>query len=280
MWALISAEWLKTRKRPANWVLASIVLVILFIAFAALTVAALADPAGQGGGTSAQELMRFPHGFRLPLLVLNALGPIIGIVFMANSVGSEYSGDTWKTLLPRRGSRIDFIISKLASCLLFMTGLIVTALGLGQALGLLGAAMLGDDLMSADSFALPELLRSLAPVVLQISVFAAITLLVTVLSRSAVLGSVFGVVGTLTFGVASGLSSVAARILPTMHLSNLQAHWLPGEGTAKAELLAQVTSAFGMEVSVVGSALVIASYLVGCVAIALVVFHRRDVAGQ
>src|SRR5262249_54369919 len=147
-----------------------------------------AGAAGQGGGASAPELLRFPHGFRLPLLVLSALGSTIGIVFMANSVGSEYGGDTWKVLLPRRGRRIDFIISKLASCLFFMTCLIVAALVLGQALGLLGAAVLGDGLMSGDMFSLPGLLRSLAVVMLQIAVFAAITLLVTVLSRSTVLG--------------------------------------------------------------------------------------------
>jgi ABC-type transport system involved in multi-copper enzyme maturation permease subunit len=280
MWTLICAEWLKAWKRPANRVLALVVLVVLFLSFAAVTITALADGAGQGSGASAQELMRFPHGFRLPLLVLSALGPIIGIVFMANSVGSEYSGDTWKVLLPRRGRRIDFIVGKLASGLFFMTGLIVGALVLGQALGLLGAAVLGDGLTSGDSFSLPELLRSLAPVVLQIAVFAAITLLVTVLSRSAVLGIVFGFVCTLTFGAASALYPVAARILPNVHLSNLQARWQPDEGHAKAEVLAQVTSSFGMEVTAVSSALVIAGYVVGCIAIALAVFHRRDVAGQ
>jgi hypothetical protein len=65
-----------------------------------------------------------------------------------------------------------------------------------------------------------------------------------------------------------------------MHSRNLQAHCLPGEGTAKSEQLAQVTSSFGMEVSVGASALVIVGYVVGCIAIALVVFHRRDMAGQ
>jgi ABC-type transport system involved in multi-copper enzyme maturation permease subunit len=280
MWSLICAEWLKTRKRPANWVLASIVLGIVVIALAAVVLAALADAAGEGGGTPAPELLRFPHGFRLPLMVLSALGAIIGIVFMASSVGSEYSGDTWKILLPRRGNRTEFLLSKLASCLFFMTGLIVTALALGQALGLLGAALLGEDLMSAGSFSLPELLRSLAPVVLQIAVYAAITLLVTVLSRSAALGIVFGFVSTLTLGIAAAVSPVAARVLPAMHLTNLQAHWQPDGGHSKAELLAQVTSAFGMEVTAASSALVIASYIAGCIAVALVVFHRRDMAGQ
>ena len=65
-----------------------------------------------------------------------------------------------------------------------------------------------------------------------------------------------------------------------MHSRNLQAHCLPGEGTAKSEQLAQVTSSFGMEVSVGSSALVVAGYFVGSIAIALAVFHRRDMAGQ
>jgi ABC-2 type transport system permease protein len=153
-----------------------------------------------------------PHGFRLPLATLYALGAIIGIVFMANGIGSEYSGDTWKILLPRRGRRGDFIVAKLTSSLLFMAGLIVTALVVGQALGLVGAAVLGGELMSADGFSPLELLRPVAPIVLDIAVYAALTLLVTIVTRSAVLGIVLGVVATLTFALAAGLFSFAAWV--------------------------------------------------------------------
>jgi ABC-2 type transport system permease protein len=261
-------------------VLASIVLAIVCLSFAAVTLVAWAGTEGQAGGAVAQELLKFPHGFRLPLMVLSELGVIIGLVFMANSVGSEYSGDTWKVVLPRRGRRTDFLVSKMASALFFLAGLTLAALALGQVLGLAGAALVGDGLLSADSFSPVELLSSLTVVLLKVAVFAALTLLVTVLSRSAVLGIVFGFVCTVTFGVAAGFSSFAARVLPSMHLVNLQAHWLPGKDTAKAALLAQVSEAFGTEVSAAGSALVVAGWIVGCVAIALAVFQRRDVAGQ
>jgi ABC-2 type transport system permease protein len=280
MWTLCRAEWIKTWKRPANWVLALIVLGIVLITFAALTLVGLSDGGESSMATPARQLMMFPHGFQVPLVVLTFLGSIIGEVFMANSVGSEYSGDTWKVLLPRRGKRTDFIISKLVNGLVFMVGLIVMAMLVGQVLGLVGAAIVGGELVSSESFSLPELLRSLTPVLLQIAVFAALTLLVTIVSRSTVLGIVFGVVGNTTFGVAAGLSSLAARILPNVHLNNLQAHWLHGEGTVKSELLAGVTQSFGMEISVASSALVIVGYIVGCVAIALFVFQRRDMAGQ
>ena len=127
MWNLFLAEWMKTRKRPANWVLAFLVLGILLIAFTATTIVAWYEAQENQTSTSAQQLMTFPHGFRLPLLVLSALGSLIGIVFVANSVGSEYSGDTWKALLPRRGNRRDFLISKLAASLCFM----IPFLGIG-----------------------------------------------------------------------------------------------------------------------------------------------------
>jgi ABC-2 type transport system permease protein len=280
MWTLIRADWIKTWKRPANYVLASIELAIVLVAVLATTIVALADGAGSASAASAREQMSFPHGFRLPLATLYALGAIIGIVFMASSIGSEYSGDTWKILLPRRGRRSDFVIAKLASCLFFMGGLVVTALVLGQALGLVGAAVLGGELMSADGFSPLELLRALAPIVLDIAVYAALTLLVTIVTRSAVLGIVLGVVATLMFALAAGIFSFAAWVLPTMHSRNLQAHCLSAEGTARSELLAEVTNSFGMEVSVGTSALVIVGYVVGCIAIALVVFHRRDMAGQ
>jgi ABC-2 type transport system permease protein len=280
MWTLCRAEWIKTWKRPANWVLALIVLGIVGIAFAGLTLVGLADPADTSMETPAEQLMMFPHGFKVPLVVLASLGSIIGIVFMANSVGSEYSGDTWKALLPRRGERSDFIISKLLNALLFVVGLIMAALVIGQLLGLLGTALIGGELVSSESFSLLPLVRSLTMVLLQIGVFAAITLLVTIVSRSTVLGIVFGVVGTVIFGVAAGLSTLAACILPNTHLGNLQAHWLHDEGTAKSELLAQITASFGMEMPVAVSALVIVGYMIGCIATALWVFRRRDMAGQ
>jgi ABC-type transport system involved in multi-copper enzyme maturation permease subunit len=240
------------------------------------------DPEPNSTGNSAQQVMMFPQGFRLPLIVLQALGlgSLIGIVFMANSVGSEYSGDTWKALLPRRGSRIEFILSKLATCVLFMLGLIVMSLLVGQALGFVGSAILGGDLISAESFSLTDLLRSVALVLMEISVFAAITLLVTIVSRSTVVGIVLGVVGTMTFGVAARVTPYAARILPNLHLNNLQAHWMQPEGATKTEMLAQLTSSFGMEMPVVVSTLIVLGYIVGCIAIALAVFHRRDMAGQ
>jgi ABC-type transport system involved in multi-copper enzyme maturation permease subunit len=279
MWTLCCAEWIKTWKRPANRVLASIVLGIVLLGFAALTIIAL-DGGDSSMDTPPERMMMFPNGLQLPLAVLAALGSIIGIVFMANSVGSEYSGDTWKALLPRRGNRSDFILSKVLCALVFMLALIATALVLGQALGLVGTALVGGELVSSESFTLLPLVRSLTMVFLQIAVFAAITLLVTIVSRSTTLGIVFGVVGTVIFGLAAGLSSLAALILPNMHLANLQGHWLYEEGTAKAELLAQVTRSFGMEVAAAVSALVIVGYIVGCIALAVYVFRRRDMAGQ
>jgi ABC-type transport system involved in multi-copper enzyme maturation permease subunit len=280
MWTLCCAEWTKTWKRPANWVLASIVLGIVFICFAALTLVGLNGPDGSGG-TPPERLMMFPHGFQLPLLVLTALGSIIGITFMANSVGSEYSGDTWKALLPRRGNRTDFIISKVVCALLFMLALSAAALVLGQTLGMVGTALIGGELVSFESFALLPLVQSLTIVFLQIAVFAAITLLVTVVSRSTMLGVVFAFVCTMMFGMAVRYSAFAAFILPDAHMANLQAHWVFEEGTVKADLLAEVTRSFGgVQVPLFASALVIVGYIVGSIALAVWVFRRRDMAGQ
>src|SRR6516165_6596864 len=70
MWTLCRAEWIKTWKRPANWVLASIVLGIVLITFAGLTLVGLSDGEDSSMATSAQQMMKFPHGFQVPLVVL------------------------------------------------------------------------------------------------------------------------------------------------------------------------------------------------------------------
>lgn len=280
MWNLFRAEWTKTYKRPANIGLLLITLAIILITFVAQTGIALyngkEDTIGWAG---AQFAMMFPNGFLFPSIILSAIGSMLAVVFMGNSIGSEYSRDTWKVLLPRRARRSDFIIVKIAICLLFMICLIIISLIFGQLMGLIGAAILGGTLFDFDSFSLGTLLKSLIPVLLQLIVFSSITLLVTMAGRSTIMGIVFGIVGNTIFNLAMSFSTLAAKILPNAHISNLEANWLY-TGDEQKLMFEGVDRVFGTHISLSTSLMVVGAYIFGSIILGILLFQRRDMAGQ
>lgn len=279
MWNLFRAEWTKTYKRPANIGLLLVTLAIILLGFAGAVGIALYEGTDSAFAAGIKELTKFPTSLELPLIVLSQLGSILAIVFMSNSIGAEYTNDTWKVLLPRRARRSDFIIIKIAITLLFMTLLIIISLIFGALVAMLGSVVLGGTLSDIDQFSASKLFKSLVPVFLGLIVFSSITLLVTMASRSTIMGIVFGIVGNTIFSVAAGLSKLAAKILPNVHILNLEANWL-SQGDQKISDLETVKTAFGTEISLTTSLMVVAAYIVGSIILGIGLFQRRDMAGQ
>ena len=275
------AEWLKTRRRPANLgILAVMILLVVGItliwAFYALSQGKTSEEA-----VEALQAFAFPGAISFSLMIIGGLGWILGIIFMANSVGSEYSRDTWKMILPRQGSRIAFVLVKLLIGLAFMALLIVLTMVAAQIAGWLGVLLLGGSFTSTEAFSLSAFFQSLVPILMQIVLFACVTLVAAVVTRSSIGGIVIGFVAYVVFNLAA-ISTIAARIVPTTHLDNLNIHWLYGSLPADVQTMMreQMTDTFGMEISVTTSLLVVLGYVVGCVALALFMFKNRDMAGQ
>lgn len=279
MWNLFRAEWTKTYKRPANIGLLLVTLAIILLGFAGAVGIALYEGTDSAFAAGIKELTKFPTSLELPLIVLSQLGSILAIVFMSNSIGAEYTNDTWKVLLPRRARRSDFIIIKIAITLLFMTLLIGISLIFGALVAMLGSAVLGGTLSDIDQFSASKLFKSLVPVFLGLIVFSSITLLVTMASRSTIMGIVFGIVGNTIFSVAAGFSKLAAKILPNVHILNLEANWLY-QGEQKIVELNKVNGNFGTQVSLSTSLMVVAAYIFGSIILGILLFQRRDMAGQ
>ncbi|XSG73165.1 ABC transporter permease subunit [Herpetosiphon llansteffanensis] len=279
MWNLFRAEWTKTYKRPANIGLILVTLGIILLGFVGMVGISLYEGMDSQFADQIRELTLFPTSLQVPLIVLSQLGSILAIVFMSNSIGAEYTNDTWKVLLPRRARRSDFIIIKVVICLLFMTLLIATSLILGALLGVLANLIVGGDLSNMEQFSASELFKSLVPIFMQLIVFSSITLLVTMASRSTIMGIVFGIVGNTIFSVAASLSKLAAKILPNLHITNLEANWLY-DGEQKTEVIKRIDMAFGTQVSLTTSLMVVGAYIFGSIIIGLLLFQRRDMAGQ
>jgi ABC-type transport system involved in multi-copper enzyme maturation permease subunit len=275
------AEWLKTRRRPANLgIMAVMVLMVVGITF-------IRAFYSLSQGTSSEEAINSLHDFVFPnavmfaLLIVGQLGWILGIIFMANSVGSEYSRDTWKMILPRQGSRIMFVVVKLLIALAFMLLLILVTMLAAQIAGWLGVLLLGGSFSSTTAFSLATFSQSLVPILMNIGLFACITLLAAVVTRSSIGGIVIGFVVYVVFNLAR-ISTIASRIVPVTHLDNLNRTWLYTHFAAEdqAQAQANVTEQFGMQISPTTSLIVVLGYVFGCIALALFIFRKRDMAGQ
>ena len=272
------AEWLKTRKRLLNRGLIGIMLVIVLVIFVVITGMALFNPGDFLA--EATEALPFPQNLGLTLEVLASLGPLLVVVFVANSVGSEYGRDTWKVILPRHGSRTAFLLTKwvvgLVALLLLIAGVVVSS----AVFGWLGALILGitPDPSSASDTAM--LLRSVAVLVLDFIFVGTLTFFGAVVTRSTIGAAMVGILVPVILallGPALALFVTGVQIiLPTEHLDNLRARWVE----LNAEDAAYLTFLFDRSVPPFVSALVVVGYIAVLLGASLYLFKRRDMAGE
>jgi ABC-2 type transport system permease protein len=274
MMNLWRAEWLKTYRRPANWGILGITLVVLVALYAILTGMALYDGPNSATHAEMTRMLAFPSGMGAAMQVLSALGSLLSIVFVANIIGSEYTRDTWKMILPRRGNRLAFLTTKLLMGLFCMALLIVIMLVLGQVLAWIGLAVLGGDFTGSGSLA--EQLKAAFAALMDMAFYGVITLVAAVATRSTIGGIVVGFVSTQILGVASLLSKTAAKILPVAHLQNISAQWI----MKQPEMTAQIEGMFGRPISPVVSLAVVLGYIAVLAAAGIWLFKTRDMAGQ
>ncbi len=273
------AEWLKTRRRPANLGILAVTVGLVVIITLIWAFYALSQGRTSMDTIAALQTFAFPNALMFALVVIGNLGWILGIVFMANSIGSEYGRDTWKMILPRQGSRIAFVVVKLLIALAFMLLLIALTLLAGQIAGWLGVLLLGGSFSPIVSVSFATLLQSLVPILMDIALFACVALLAAVVTRSSVGGIVLSFVAYTVFNLAR-ISTIASRIVPVTHMDNLKANWLGLAAEEQAMAQAQATEQFGMGISATTSLIVVLGYVIGCIALALFIFRKRDMAGQ
>jgi ABC-type transport system involved in multi-copper enzyme maturation permease subunit len=274
MMNLWRAEWLKTYRRPANWGILGISLLVLALVYAIMIGMALSEGSASPTYSIAREQLAFPNGMGIAMQILSALGSLLSIVFVANIIGSEYSRDTWKMILPRRGNRLLFLSTKLLMGLFCMALLIVIMLLLGQVLAWVGVALLGGNFGGSGSLA--EQLKAASSALIDMVFYGVLTLVAAVATRSTIGGIVVGFVAMQILAVASFLSNAAAKILPYAHLQNISAEWV----TKRPEMKAQVLQMFGGPISPAISLAIVLSYIAVFLGISVWMFKTRDMAGQ
>jgi ABC-2 type transport system permease protein len=268
------AEWLKTYRRPANWGILGISLLVLALVYAIVIGMALSDGETSANYLAIRQQLGFPNGMGIAMQVLSALGSLLSIVFVANIIGSEYTRDTWKMILPRRGNRLLFLSTKLLMGLFCMALLIVVMLLLGQILAWIGVTLMGGAFSGSGSLA--DQMKGVASTLMDMVFYGVLTLVAAVATRSTIGGIVVGFVSSQILGVASFLSTLAAKILPVAHLQNISAHWV----MKQPEMTAQIQQMFGRQIDPAVSLAVVLGYIAVFLAVAVWMFKTRDMAGQ
>ncbi len=273
MWPSIRAEISKQVRRPASWLLLTVAVVLM------LTFAYVVPYAGYAGGTSGP-----PGSDRglAAMLPAQMVGSVIGgmpvfagalaLIFGVLVAGSEYSWQTWKTVLAQGPSRPTVYAAKLVTVAAGALALVLTQLAAAAAASAVVAAA-EDRPMSWPGWS--ELLLGAGAGWLIASMWASLGVALAVVLRSVALPIGLGLVWLLA--VQNLLAAIAAPLLDWV--AEMQ-KGLPGPnaGSLVASLGASTQTPGVAEV--VGSgqaALVLTGYLVAFSLLGAVLFYRRDI---
>src|SRR6266511_243494 len=141
MWGNFSAEMIKLVKRPANWLLFAVAIVLGLLFTYVIPYAGYA--AGTGGPTADRGLAALVPAqlvgnsiARLPVF-LGAIMVILGVL----AVGGEYGWETWKTVLTQGPSRLAVYAGKLAALAVAALAVVVALFAVGTAASMFIAAV-------------------------------------------------------------------------------------------------------------------------------------------
>jgi hypothetical protein len=287
---LFRAEWKKTIKNyklttflvwiyPIGMAAFLTILLIVQLSTASSDQGAIAPSSGQW---TADVLVTWNIVSSFPA---NIFGRMLPLAFMAVVFAGEYQWGTWKNLVPR-SRRVALILTKLATLtVVVMIALVSTSVivGVGQGLGhkiaglAYGPPLTGKVLADfAGDYVREALLGMMSLLIL--AAFAASAALFT---RSILGGLLFGFGFSilepsefwLVLGIVFSKPEIVNlyRFMPTYNLNNVRS-WLV---THRA--LAAVPSGFTAQPSLAFSCGMLALWLLGLTALAILVFQRQDI---
>lgn len=267
------AEWLKARKRPANRIMLLFINLLAVLFVSGLVIYCKAS--GKLGDAS--SILPFPKSLDIAINTVAGFSKLLTIVFVANAIGSEYSQDTWKMILPRYGSRSAFLVTKVFSGLVGMVVLFLSSTILWVSLSWLGAQIVGvESTISPASELVTTSLKTCVLTMFEMIFYGSLTFLATIATRSVIGGVIGGLVGLTVLQIAGALPlKTLIKMLPTTHLVNVSGHWLQSRPE-----LAMMQALFGDQFNPQLSLAIVLAYILFLLGISLLIFQRRDIAGQ
>ncbi|MBF9130392.1 ABC transporter permease subunit [Plantactinospora sp. S1510] len=279
---VLAAELYKLVRRPANWLLLAVALVLSLTFTYLVPYAGYAEGSGTAGGGPGSGQPGADGAGLAALLPAELVGNSIGglpiflgalmLILGVLTVGGEYGWGTWKTLFTQGPSRLVGYVGKLVA---LSVATLVAALAVFAAGAAASAVVAGVEGQPVQWPPLAELTVGVGAGWLIATMWACFGAMLAVLLRGVALPVGLGLVWLLA--VQNLLASLAAPLLDWV--AELQ-KGLPGPnaGSLVAALGAGADTP-GVEQVVGGgqAALTVAGYLVGFVLLAGAVLRRRDI---
>ena len=271
----IAAELLKLRRSRGTWVLVGVLaLVQLLLGYALLYFVAGAIAAeGDVSEAAALELTIRPEFFVSNVLgMLASLGGALGLVLGAMHSAREYGWRTITTLLTQGPPRVAVVLAKAASLAVVVVVMVLVAF----ATGAIAAAIFGS--LSDAPLEFPPLAEIMAGVVvgaLIVGAWAALGLALGFLLRSTGLAIGLGLVYALVIETIVNGFAVLNDVVEAISRGLLGTN---GSALASSFAPAAIGEQFGsIAIEPAVAAAVHAAYTIVALAVASVVFSRRDV---
>jgi ABC-type transport system involved in multi-copper enzyme maturation permease subunit len=269
---LLKAEWLKITRQGTSRLLALILLGLAGM----IPLFAVVNVVQTGAVNFRQEnyaRLGFPNAILAAVDAIGYLGVIVVIVLIGSVIGSEYGLDTWKNLLIRQPGRSRFLTAKLLIATVGLLLAFALAIAATQLLASIGHLIVDDTAtkvglsaktLTGDQF-FHDLFSKGGPQLLYLVVCGALTTMFTIIARS----TVAGIMLTLAWWIGENVSQ---RLMPDF-IKNLTVF------KNISSLQANLNQSGSGEIQTWQSLLLIGAVIIIPLAIALVFFDRRDMAG-
>jgi ABC-2 type transport system permease protein len=275
MTGIVTAELLLLRKRPSTWILLTIwTLLALTFAYAVPYVAYLNDP----GAEPLADVL--PQGLVGTLLAgFPFFGGVLALMLGVLTIGSEYGWGTLKTLFTQGPGRLRIFAAKLIAVALALVPFVLVVYALGALASYAIALREGADVSWPSAWLL---LRGLAAGWLVLAVWAALGVLLAVLSRGTALATGIGILYALVIeGLLSALAGevgILDRLVELFLRANAYS-LVSVLGVSANEVSNNGPGSFSGPFVAGGQALLVLSvYLAVFVVLAAWLLRRRDVA--
>jgi ABC-type transport system involved in multi-copper enzyme maturation permease subunit len=273
MTRMISAELLVLRKRAATWILFGI-WTLLSVFFAYVIPYAL-DPEDSVGGI--KELL--PQSLAGNLISgFPFFGGVFAVMLGVFAIGSEYGWDTLKTLFTQGPGRVRLFAAKLAALGVVLVPFVLAVFAAGAVASFV-IAQIEDAPVHWPSAWL--LLRALGGSWLILSVWAALGVLLGVLTRGTSLAIGIGILYALVIEGLLGAFTDSVGVLQPFSNVLLRANGYSlatALGALRAEVSSSGPGSFDGPFVAPGQAVaVLAAFVAGFAAVAALVLRRRDV---
>ncbi|MGN6563076.1 MAG: ABC transporter permease [Thermomicrobiales bacterium] len=278
------AEWLKTWRRPATWILGIILFCVIlsfgyfFLYLVSLlirnTPATAQNPSPDASARLLLEGLLPEHFVSQVLSLVSSLGGPIALILGALALGSEFGWGTLKTVFTQYPSRLTTTAGKLLALALLLLILSVGSLVIGLVGSLVYALLAGE---SATLPSVATIIEGVGAGWLILAAWTALGVVLATLFRSTALAIGLGLVYALVLETIAGtITTLVERIRPIR-----QAFLGANSGDLANSFGATTNSGGPLDTSRIGAGqatIVLLVYVVVFLVVTFIVLQRRDVA--